>query len=175
MIMYKCFVVCKCIYFTFLMIIPSCKSILISYECIPKLNFILFAMGQFDWSFTKHHNTLILPKHYIPIWAYGGAIPRNILNSHFAPPHCLSTTFIPNFVHHHFWLKILQGLRYLLWFILINYVIYGASQSTNVIIIICNGSFGWPLTKNIMNPSPPPPKVEITFFTFFTFTLFYTI
>jgi len=37
-----------------LMTIPSCKSILNSCRCIPKLNFIIFfAMGHFDWPFTK--------------------------------------------------------------------------------------------------------------------------
>jgi len=44
----KCFGVCKCIYYIFLMTIPSCKSILISCECIPKLNFI-FCKGTLWW------------------------------------------------------------------------------------------------------------------------------
>jgi len=51
------------------------------------------------------------------------AIPRNILNTHLALLHCLSRTFIPKLVHHHFWLKILQELWYLLGFILINLVV----------------------------------------------------
>jgi hypothetical protein len=31
----------------------SCKSILISYVCIPKLNIIIFVISHFDWPFTK--------------------------------------------------------------------------------------------------------------------------
>jgi hypothetical protein len=86
---------CKCLYYIFLMIIPSCKSILISCECISKLNVFLI-MDHFDWPFTKNHDTLIFPKHYhfLPMWDYGGVIPRNILNAHFASPHCLSSTFM---------------------------------------------------------------------------------
>ncbi len=61
----KCFGACKCkcIYYILLMTIPSCKSILISCECIPKPNYYYFVMGQFDWPFTKNQDTLMLPKH----------------------------------------------------------------------------------------------------------------
>jgi hypothetical protein len=38
----------------------------------------------------------------------------------FSPTSLLTRTFIPNCVHHHFWLMLLQKLRYLLWFILMN-------------------------------------------------------
>jgi hypothetical protein len=31
----------------------SCKSILTSYVCIPKLNIIIFVISHFDWPFTK--------------------------------------------------------------------------------------------------------------------------
>jgi hypothetical protein len=27
--------------------------------------------------------------HFLPIWDYGGFIPRNILNKHFTPFHCV--------------------------------------------------------------------------------------
>ncbi len=104
------------VYYILLMTIPSCKSILISCECIPKPNYYFFVMGQFDWPFTKNHDTLILSKHqhFLPIWDYGGVVPRIILNVHFAPPHCSSRTSIPNFVHGHFWPKLLRELRYFL-------------------------------------------------------------
>ncbi len=46
------------------------------------------------------------------------AILKNVLDAnfgvHFASLHCLSKTFIPNFVHHYFWPKSLQELGYLL-------------------------------------------------------------
>jgi hypothetical protein len=54
-------------------------------------------MDHFDWFFTKNNGILILPKHYhfLSIWdCDGGVIPRNILNAHFASPHCLNITFI---------------------------------------------------------------------------------
>jgi hypothetical protein len=53
-------------------------------------------MDHFDWPLTKNHDTLIFPKHYhfLPMWDYGGVIPRNILNAHFASHHCLSLTFM---------------------------------------------------------------------------------
>jgi hypothetical protein len=51
---------------------------------------------------------------FLLVWDYVGVIPRNILNVHFAPPHCLNKTFIPNFVHHHFLPKLLQKFKYLL-------------------------------------------------------------
>ncbi len=59
--------------------------------------------------------------------------------------HYLYITFIPNFVHHQFWSKFLQKIRYLLWFIFINLINCGASQSTNSLMIFlfyfCNGPF----------------------------------
>jgi hypothetical protein len=149
------------------MTILSCKSILISCQCIPKLNFIFL-----QWTI------LILPKHFLPIWDYSGVISGNILNAHFVPPHCLSRTLIFNFVHHRFWPKPLQQLRDLLWFILINLISFGASQNTNVLMmfvfffsLFCNGPFGWPITiwLDHYEIPPPPPPVKIT-----VFTLFYT-
>jgi hypothetical protein len=78
------------------------------------------------------------------------AIPRNILNTHLALPGCLSRTFIPKFVHHHFWFKLLQELRYLLGFILFNLVVVHPK------VFECfegwffsNGPFGWSLTKKL--------------------------
>jgi hypothetical protein len=52
------------------------------------------------------------------------------------PLHCLSKTFILNFVHHHFLPKLLQELRYLSWFIFIILITSGASQNKNVMIFI---------------------------------------
>jgi len=49
----KCIGVCKCIYYIPLMTIPSCKSILINCECIPKFFFFFVVVGHFDWPFTK--------------------------------------------------------------------------------------------------------------------------
>ncbi len=43
----KCFEVYKFIYYIPLMTMPSCKSILISCECISKFYFIFFGMGHF--------------------------------------------------------------------------------------------------------------------------------
>jgi hypothetical protein len=85
---------------------------------------------------------LILPKykHFLPIWdcwsalvyiqyksaqlldkGYGrncGVTLGNILDAHFlmhfVPPHYLNIVSILNFAHHHFWLKLLQELGYLL-------------------------------------------------------------
>jgi hypothetical protein len=77
---------------------PSCKFIIINCVCNPKLYFILFiVMGHFDSSFAKNHDTFLICSEHVlhfilPIWDYGGVILRNILNAHFAPLHCLSTT-----------------------------------------------------------------------------------
>jgi hypothetical protein len=85
----------KCIYYIPLMPIPSCKSILIRRECIPKLYFIFLQSTTLIGPSQKNHYTLIFPKHYhfLPIWDYGGVIPKNILKAHFLP-HCMTTTFI---------------------------------------------------------------------------------
>jgi len=123
----------------------SFKCILISCACILKFNIFFFAMGHFlIGPLEKNHDVFILLIHcHFLWWQYS----RNILNAHFASLHGLNRMFIPNFVHHHFWLKLLQKLRYLLWFILINLISYDASQSTNVSIFFelffGNGPFGW--------------------------------
>ncbi len=94
-------VLCKCLsvlslYYIPLVPIPSCKSILIRCGCIPKLNFIFLQFATLIGPSPKNHYTLIFPKHYhfLPIWDYGGFIPKNILKAHFALPHCFTTTFI---------------------------------------------------------------------------------
>jgi hypothetical protein len=86
----------KCLYYMPFMPIPSCKSILIRCGCIPKLNFVFLQLATLIGPSQKNHYTLIFPKHYhfVPIWDYGGVIPKNILKAHFALPHCLTTTFI---------------------------------------------------------------------------------
>ncbi len=96
------------------------------------------------------------------------------LDAHFAPPHCLNISFIPNLVHHYFWLKILQKLKYLLWFILINSISCGPLQTTNVLMVFFSFYF---FCNGLVGPSPKiyeiallSPQVAITFF-----TLFYTI
>jgi len=92
---------CKCIYYIPFMTLPSCKSIIISCACKPKLNYLfiyLFIICNGPLWFIlykKNHDILILSKHFsifLTIWDYGGVILRNILNAHFAPLHCLSTT-----------------------------------------------------------------------------------
>jgi hypothetical protein len=59
----------------------------------PKAQFVLFAMGHFDWPFTKNHN-ISLPKqeHFLSIWDYGDIILKYILNAHFAHilPHVIT-------------------------------------------------------------------------------------
>ncbi len=77
------------------------------------------------------------------------------MNAHFAPFHYLNRNVIANFVHHHFWLKLLQELRYLLGFILINLVVEHPK------VFECfdscffgNGPFGYEI---------PPPQVEIIY------------
>jgi hypothetical protein len=69
---------------------------------------------QQDLARYGYRTILILPKHSLPIWDYNGVISRNILNAHFVPPHCLNRTIILNFVHHHFWPKLLQQLKVLI-------------------------------------------------------------
>jgi len=123
MALWKYFGKCKCTYYICLMTIASCKFILISCECILKLNFCFCAMDHFDWPFTKKSWYFHIPQTLNfstnMVWLCGW----NILNTHLALLYCLIRTFIPNFVHHHFWLKLLQELRYLLGFILINLVV----------------------------------------------------
>ncbi len=123
---------------------------------------IFFAMGQFDWSFTKNHNTLIPPNITI-FYQYGIMV---VLFQGISWIHIL--------LHLIGWVELLFLTLFITIFglnfykslstycdSLINYIIYGASQSTNVIIIICNGSFGWPFSKNIMK-SPPQSKLFYT-------------
>jgi len=112
----------------------------------------------FDWPFRKNIMILLIHpkyKHFLPIWGYGicsasfqqviydtitnlwpkdiryGVIFKKILDQH---SFCLtlSRIYIPNFTHHHFWLRTLQELGYSLWFILITLIGYYTSQSTNV-------------------------------------------
>jgi len=95
---------------------------------------------------------------------YGGAIPRNILNAHFAPPPFLNIIFIPNFVHHHFLPKLLQGLRHLLPSILINLISCGASQSTIVLMVFFLQWAIWlPHHKHIMQSPRSPSRNHIFF------------
>jgi hypothetical protein len=165
---------CKCIYYILSMSIPFYKSILISCGCIPKLFVCLFFFFGVQWAIFISPSQKITMLWYspninifLPMWDYVGTIPRNILEAHFALFHCLNITFISNIVNHHFWPKILQELRYLLWCIWINLVSCGGSQNINVLIIIfCNGPSSWPITKKLRNATPH--QVEITFFIFFT-------
>ncbi len=126
------------------MIILSFKCILISCACISKFNIILLQWATLIGPLQKKHDILILLICYHFLWWW---YSRNILNAQFASPHGLNTMFRPKFVHHHFWLKLLQKLRYLLWFILITLISYEASQSTNVLmffkLFFGNGPFGW--------------------------------
>jgi hypothetical protein len=95
----KCFGACKCINYMSLMIILSCKFILISCECIQILFYflqwaILIGPSQKLVIFWYPPNISIC----LPIWDYGDVIPRNISNAHLASPHCLSTTFITTII-----------------------------------------------------------------------------
>jgi len=93
--------VCKCIYYMPLMIIPSCKCILISCACIPKLNLFIFAMVHFDWPFSPPNISIFYQ--YGTMVVLFRAIPKNNLNAHFASPHCWSrTSFMPNIIPQHF-------------------------------------------------------------------------
>jgi hypothetical protein len=112
----KCFGVYKCINYIPWTITPSCKSMLISCECILKLNFFFF----WQWA------TLISPSQKIMIlWyylnisifnEYGTMVIlfQGIFLMHIVPHLFLSRTFILNFVHHHFLSKLLQEFRYLI-------------------------------------------------------------
>ncbi len=75
-----------------------------------------------------------------------GAIVRNILDAHswvhFASLHCLNKISIP-FCSSSFWVRILQELKYLLWFKLIS--LYGCHASFWFAI----GHFDWPITKKL--------------------------
>jgi len=114
---------------------------------------------------------------------------------HFASLHYLRRIFIFKFVHHHFWPKLLQELRHLLWFVLIIIFSCGASQNTNVLMIIFFLQWAiWLIYHQKIMKLPPSPQIENTFFTLFsiyivlhghvkpykcffltlTFTLFYT-
>jgi hypothetical protein len=66
----------------------------------PKLYFLFFLQlaTLIGPSQRKNHDTFNTPQilaFFYPIWNYGGALP-----------HCLSRTFIPNFVYRHFWHKL---------------------------------------------------------------------
>jgi hypothetical protein len=88
----------------------------------------------------------------------------NILGAHFlvhfVSPNCLSKIFIPNFVHHHFWLWTLQELGYLLKFILISLIDFHASQSINIFkgffFFGAMSHFDWLIATTILNPNLLP-------------------
>ncbi len=136
-------------------------------------------MDHFDWPFTKimilwYSLNISIFTNMGLWWCYSKeCFEWAFLDAHFAPPHCLNITFNPILIQHYFWLKLLQKLKYLLWFILINLISCGASQNTNVFMVFfsfyffCNGLIG-PSPK-IYEIAYPSPQVEITFF-----TLFYT-
>ncbi len=74
-----------------LMIILSCKSILIS--CGASQSSIIYICNGALWfAYQKqswYFNIAQTLAFFLPMWDYGGAISRNILNAHFASPHCL--------------------------------------------------------------------------------------
>ncbi len=96
----------------------------------PKCFFVFYPVGA-GWPIPREYSNLLRRptrrQHHKSLLALCVCvILGNIFNAHFgvhfASPHCLSRIFIQNFVHHHFWLKILQKLEYLLWFILISLI-----------------------------------------------------
>jgi hypothetical protein len=116
-------------------------------------------MGHFDLLFTK--KSWYSPNISI-FYQYGIMVELSWMHIllHFI---CLNRNVIPKFVHHHFWLKPLQKLRYLLWFILINLISCDASQSTNVymsVIFFAMGHFWLAYHQKIME-SPPCPLPKI--------------
>jgi hypothetical protein len=92
---------------------------------------------------------------------------------HFASCDCLSRICIPNIVHHQFWLRTLQELWYLLWFILISIIGCHVAENTNVskvFFLVCNGPLWLAYHQNILNSSPfssPPPKEMKCFYTIY--------
>jgi hypothetical protein len=83
----KCFEVCKCINYIPWMIIPSCKSMLISCECIVNLNFI-FCNGPLSSALHKkswYFDIIQTLAFFLRIWDNGDTISRNIFNAHCAP------------------------------------------------------------------------------------------
>jgi hypothetical protein len=81
--------------------------------------------------------------------------------AHLALIHCLKRTFIYKFVHHYFWLKLLQELRYLLWFILINLISCDVSQSIWMFWFFLQWVI-W-LASHQKHYQIPPPQVEIIY------------
>ncbi len=104
----------------------------------------------------KNHDTLIFHTNINIFYQYGSTMwllfQGIYWNTHPVLLHCLSRTFIPKCVHHHFWIKLLQELRYLLGFILINLVV-GHHKVFECFdgCFFGNGPFGWLLTKNLWN------------------------
>jgi hypothetical protein len=76
-------------------------------------------------------------------------------------PHWLSKIFIPNFVYHHFWPKLLlQNLMYLLWFMIIYLISCDASQNSEFVFWGQWATLIGPLPKkknwNFVNPKHWP-------------------
>ncbi len=106
--------------------LPISKFTLIICRCIPKLNAIS-AMGCFDQTFkiliplnTLPKKKLLLPKPFMwksfllaHIWSVQDMRQNLTQLGHILGACCspdqLSKNSIPNFVHHHFWSKLLQG------------------------------------------------------------------
>ncbi len=94
-------------------------------------------MGHFDWSFKNKWWYFDIPQTLafstnMRLWS---CYSKNYFECTLCPTSLFCGNFNPNFVHHHFWPKLFQALRYILWFILINLISCGASQSTNVLIL----------------------------------------
>lgn len=128
------------------------KFILISCVCISKLDFIS-AMGHFVWPFTKNMilwyllNISILFRTMVILFQGISWILHLIV--------WVKLSFLTLFI-------VIFGLNFyksldinLWWFMLINSIRCGASQSTDVWMglfsfFFCNGPFGLPITKKIM-------------------------
>jgi hypothetical protein len=97
------------------------------------------------------------------LWCY---CPK-YLGCTFLGPFCFTSLLEYNlysyFCLSSFWPRTLQELEYLLWFMLIS--LYGCHAS----FWFAMGHFDWPITKNIVNPTPFPLQKK-----WHVLTLFYT-
>jgi hypothetical protein len=82
---------------------------------------------------------------------------------HIVPSHCLRKIYIPHYVRHYFWPKLLQDqTRYMLKFIFNSLISCDAFQSFYLLLFVM-WHFDWFIIKKNYPPSPNP-KLKITQF-----------
>jgi hypothetical protein len=108
------------------------KEIFISKGLLKIRNFLFFYFLQIEafiintilwnrlpfsppiYNTSQHFWAKEMRKFVMLLGEYFGCTLLSASSVHVAPSHCLSRISVPDFVHHHFWLRLLQEFGYLL-------------------------------------------------------------